>query len=192
MDRDSLVLGLSAVIGGLKPAPGVGAGDLHEVRLLAAYEILRRRGAELTTTPPFGDSSTISAAAPADAAETTALLGVADAVIAELGRNANAFEDVRVFRRTQPVLTPQLPDSVPPWASGWAVERTFGPFVDAAGRRYWFDIRRILRQVEVTAGPGGTAGWGLHRAAHPGRHAPAERSLDHRGGNHRGQYRCAA
>jgi hypothetical protein len=156
MDRDSLAVGLSTLIGGLQPAPGVSAGDLHEVRLLAAYEILRGRGAALTTILPFGDSSTISAAAPADAAETAALLSVADSAIAELSRNPTAFEDVRVFRRTQPVVTPQLPDSVPPWASGWAVERTFGPFVDAAGRRYWFDIRRILRQVEVTAGPGGT------------------------------------
>lgn len=155
MDQEFLVAGLSALFGGLRPSPGVGTGDLHEVRLLAAYEILRGRGAAMMTTPPFGGSSTISAAAPADAAETTALLDIADAVIAELGRNANAFEDVRVFRRTQPVLTPQLPDSVPPWASGWAVEHTFGPFVDAAGQRYWFDIRRILRQVEVTAGPGG-------------------------------------
>jgi hypothetical protein len=124
--------------------------------LLAAYEILRGRGGALTTTLPFGDSFTISAAAPADAAETAALLSVADSAIAELGKSPNAFQDVRIFRRTQPVLTPQLPDSVPPWAGGWAVERTFGPFVDASGRQYWFDIRRILRQVEVTAGPGGT------------------------------------
>src|SRR5208282_4723055 len=100
MDRDSLAVGLSTLIGGLQPAPGVSAGDLHEVRLLATYEILRGRGAALTTIPPFGDSSTINAAAPADAAETAALLSVANSAIAELSRNPNAFEDIRVFRRT--------------------------------------------------------------------------------------------
>ena len=155
MDRDLLAGGLSTLIGGLQAAPGVTASDLHEARLLVAYEILRGRGAALKTTLPFGDSSTISAATPAAAAETAAFLSIADSAIAELGRNPNALADLRVFCRTQPVLTPQLPDSVPPWASGWAVERTFGPFVDVAGRRYWFDTRRILRQVEVIGGPSG-------------------------------------
>ncbi|HKA06405.1 MAG TPA: hypothetical protein VKD71_04050, partial [Gemmataceae bacterium] len=84
------------------------------------------------------------------------LFSIADSVIGELAENPAAFADIRIFRREYPILTAQLPGSVPPWAAGWAVERTLGPFSDIAGRPYWFDIRRILRQVKVTGGPGGT------------------------------------
>jgi hypothetical protein len=172
MDRDLLAAGISTVTGGLRPGSGVSADDLAEVRRLVAHEILRGRADALTPPTPFGDTSSVIAVAPEVADEPTQLASLADSAIAELASDPNAFEDVHVYRRAQPVLTPQLADSVPPWAGGWAVERTLGPFVDAADRRYWFDIRRILRQVQVIGAPGGVV---LAVIPHAGVVSPATR-----------------
>jgi hypothetical protein len=153
MDRDSLFAGLSALTAGLQPGgPGAREGDLEHVRTLLAYEMLRGRGAASATLASFAPLSSISGA---DPAETSALLNIAASAIAEMAKDPAASADVRVFRRETPVLTPQLPNSVPPWAAGWQVDRTLGPFLDTTGRSYWFDIRRIFRQVQVTGGPGG-------------------------------------
>jgi len=165
LDRDSLVDDLHALTGGLQPAAGASAAELHEVRRLVAREILRGRRAALTATPPYEDSSTY---APRwDTAEIDALRHIADAVGAELGKGAG--DDERLFRRTQPVLTPQLPDSVPPWACGWAVERTLGPFVGEGGRSYWFDVRRIAPQIQLV----GEFGLVLAVIPHPGALTPS-------------------
>jgi hypothetical protein len=152
MDRNSLFASLAALTGGLRPGPGVRDSDLEEARTLSAYEILRGRGVALTTARSLGD---IPIADPDDPADASALLDIADSAIAGLAKDPNIIADVRIFRREHPILTAQLRDSVPPWAAGGAVERTLGPLLDAAGRPYWFDIRRILRQVHVTGGPGG-------------------------------------
>jgi hypothetical protein len=155
MDRESLFASLSTLTGGLRPGPGARNADLEEARTLSAYEILRGRGAALTIIRPLGGSTTISTG-PADSADATSIFSVADSALAGLAKNPSAFADARIFRRENPILTPLLPDSVPPWAVGWAVERTLGPFLDAAGRLYWFDIRLIHAGVQVTGGPGGT------------------------------------
>jgi hypothetical protein len=154
MDHASLLLNLSALSGGLRPGRGARDSDLQEALALSAYEILRGRGAGLTARP-FGDASSLYSPAPAGPVDASAFVNIAESAIAGLAADPAAFADIRVFRREHPILTPQLPDSVPSWAAGWAVERTLGPFLDAAGRSYWFDIRRILHQVQVTGGPGG-------------------------------------
>jgi hypothetical protein len=155
MDRDSLFAALFALTGGLRPGPGVSNADLEEARVLSAYEILSGRGTVVTAARPFADPPSLVGPAPADSADTSTLLTISDSAVAGLAANPAVFADIRLYRREQPVLTPQLPDSVPPWAAGWAVERTLGPFLDLAGRRFWFDIRRILSQVQVVGGPGG-------------------------------------
>ena len=155
MDRESLLASLSALSGGLRPGPGASNADLEEARTLSAYEILRGRSAALATLHPFGGSATISSG-PVDPADARSIFNIADSALAGLTKNPSAFADIRIFRRENPILTPLLPDSVPSWAVGWAVERTLGPFQDTAGRLYWFDVRLIHAEVQVTGGPVGT------------------------------------
>src|ERR1700739_1524140 len=119
MDRSSLLFSLSAVTGGLRPAPGTRDGDLQEARTLAAYEILNGRSAALTAARLFPDRSGLTSPAPSDAVNARALVTIAESAIAGLAANSSAFADIRLFRREHPILTPQLPDSVPPWAAGW-------------------------------------------------------------------------
>lgn len=57
--------------------------------------------------------------------------------------------DYRVFVREVPVRSTQITGSVPQWAGGAAVEKTIGPFVNADGRRFWFDFYRIEKLVAL-------------------------------------------
>jgi hypothetical protein len=168
MDPASLLANLSAVTGGLKPSPGVSAADLDEIRTLCAFEILRGNGSFLSPPVSFDNPSSLSgASATVSPAETAALSRVGESAISALAKDNATYADTRVFRRAQPVLTPQLPDSIPAWAAGWAVARTIGPFVDGAGRSFWFDLRHIVRQVQVTGGPGGLVLFTMRLAGHP-------------------------
>ena len=117
MDCDSLFADLSALTGELRPGPGARDGDLQEARTLTAYDILQGRGAARTTALPFGYTSVVSGTGPADPTDASALLNIAESAIAGLAANPAAFADIRIFRREHPILTPQLPDSVPPWAA---------------------------------------------------------------------------
>lgn len=56
---------------------------------------------------------------------------------------------VRVFRREAPIATELAADSVPSWAAGQAVDQTFGPFLDAAGQRFWIDVWRFIVQTSI-------------------------------------------
>lgn len=57
--------------------------------------------------------------------------------------------EYRVFVREVPVRSTQINGSVPNWAGGAAVEKTIGPFVNADGRRFWFDFYRIEKLVAL-------------------------------------------
>ncbi|THB75994.1 MAG: hypothetical protein D3926_18975, partial [Desulfobacteraceae bacterium] len=53
--------------------------------------------------------------------------------------------NLRVFVRESPVRSSQLKGSVPAWARGAAVEKTFGPFTNKDSKKLWFDFYRIKR-----------------------------------------------
>src|SRR4029079_12828646 len=46
----------------------------------------------------------------------------------------------RVAVREVPLRSTQLHGSTPAWASGAALEGSFGPFLSVDGRRFWFDF----------------------------------------------------
>src|SRR5262249_29591370 len=48
---------------------------------------------------------------------------------------------LRVCRRTWPLLSDHVPQSVPAWARGWSVRETFGPFESAERQLGWLDVR---------------------------------------------------
>lgn len=74
-----------------------------------------------------------------------AIRGAAIARVAQ----ANAAAEYRLFVREVPLRSTQLFGSNPSWASGAAPERSFGPFVNQDGRRYWFDLFRIEKLVAL-------------------------------------------
>lgn len=55
----------------------------------------------------------------------------------------------RVAVREVPLRSTQLHGSNPAWASGAALEGSFGPFLSVDGRRFWFDFFRIEKLVAL-------------------------------------------
>jgi hypothetical protein len=60
-----------------------------------------------------------------------------------------AGSEYRLFVREVPLRSAQIHASNPIWAGGAAPERSFGPFVNRDGRRYWFDLFRIEKLVAL-------------------------------------------
>ncbi len=55
--------------------------------------------------------------------------------------------DLRLFVRDVPIRSTQVTGSVPPWAAGARVSATYGPFIEADGRRVWFDFYKIEKLI---------------------------------------------
>jgi len=55
--------------------------------------------------------------------------------------------DLRLFVRDVPIRSTQVTGSVPAWAAGARVDSTHGPFIDADGRRVWFDFYKIEKLI---------------------------------------------
>jgi hypothetical protein len=71
--------------------------------------------------------------------------------VLEGAKTINDFNDntIRIFKREVPVLSSQLRGSVPEWARGAKVVDTLGPFIDTNGRRFWYDVYRVIPLVQV-------------------------------------------
>jgi hypothetical protein len=77
-----------------------------------------------------------------------------------------------VARRLLPVSTSAAPESLPAWAKGLQVNQTFGPFLDASGRRVWIDIFRPRGLARLVHSPGGQPFLLLPVPARPPRRRP--------------------
>ena len=71
---------------------------------------------------------------------------------------------LRVFRRTWPLLSTHVQQSVPAWARGWLPRESLGPFESAEGRLVWFDIRHTDDALSVTDSHSGRLLFALPRA----------------------------
>ncbi len=56
---------------------------------------------------------------------------------------------IRVFRREVPFVSSQLRGSVPAWGRGGRIVETIGPIFNRDGRRFWFDLYRVIPIVQV-------------------------------------------
>lgn len=90
---------------------------------------------------------------PQDAAEQARFAEVARA-LRGTGDDATAAIDLHVHRRSLPVLTTQLGESMPAWAAGLRAESVIGPITDRFGRDIWFDVFRRVRQVRFVRSTG--------------------------------------
>lgn len=141
---------LANISGGLRPGPETTDADLEEVHQLLASEILRSLHESLTAS----ESIVSGLGTPLEELalqERDTLQRVLTAAEKTLVREPLSEGNLHLFRRELPLLTPELPTSVPSWAAGWAVERSLGPFLDVSDQPYWFDIRRSLQQVVILA-----------------------------------------
>ena len=60
-----------------------------------------------------------------------------------------------VHRRSVPLSTPLVADSMPAWANGLAPAQSLGPFKDPAERDVWLDLFPIVRHVRLVRVAGG-------------------------------------
>ncbi len=67
------------------------------------------------------------------------------ALVAKSRSIAKEEPQFRVFRREVPARNHLIYGSVPNWAVGAKVESTVGPFVQADGRKFWFDFYTIQK-----------------------------------------------
>jgi hypothetical protein len=150
MEQDTPLRRLASISGGLRSGPGTTEADLEEVHRLLAPKILR--GFRENLTAPGAIVGRVDTPLEELALqESDHLQRVLTAAEKTLVQETLSAESLHLFRRELSLLTPELPTSVPPWAAGWAVERSLGPFLDAFGQPYWFDIRRALQQVVILA-----------------------------------------
>jgi len=86
-----------------------------------------------------------------EAAELVAPENIATEIEQIVDRLASAQPEAgyRVAVREVPLRSSQLHGSNPAWASGAAVEASFGPFISLDGRRFWFDFFRIEKLVAL-------------------------------------------
>ena len=129
---------LASLVGDLEAGPDTSSDDLATVRRLAAQALLGGQTEALELGPPD------------PGVDLTSLLPLLEEPAPEPGQGG-----VLVSRRLLPVFSTQTADSLPVWAAGRAIERTFGPFRDRLGREVWIDLFRTVRQVRVVRSAGG-------------------------------------
>ncbi len=71
------------------------------------------------------------------------------ALVAKSRKQAQEEPQFRVFKREVPAQNHLIYGSVPTWAVGAKVESTVGPFLQADGRKFWFDFYRIQKFSEL-------------------------------------------
>jgi hypothetical protein len=152
VDKESLVARVAALTEDLQPARGSTAEELRLARAALASALAREQvGAESAPAVVGGGTLAAGTFAARTVAERAGLAALVEDALQQLPAEDAGF---RVYRRELPVLTTQHPASLPAWAAGQAIERTFGPFRDPLGRDFWFDIFRIVRQASLVRSPG--------------------------------------
>jgi hypothetical protein len=141
MEEERLAVLLAELTGLLSPTDGTASSALDRARAMLANALLSGQ-----VEPVFGSAepSTPVTLAELSPAEIEAIHRVIYDVSA-----APRDASLRVCRRTWPLLSDPVSQSVPAWARGWHVQETFGPFESAEGQLVWFDVRRTSDALSV-------------------------------------------
>jgi len=135
MNRPDLLASLRAATGDLQPTAGTTVAELNDLRR-AFLESLGQ---------PTGEVHVESAAAASTDDRLTAELQY---VIAQHLSARPAATPVRLVRRESP-LRLAIDPAIPEWSTALAPARTFGPFIDGAGRLIWHDLFTMSKQLHV-------------------------------------------
>ena len=146
MNKQAILNHVHHIAGALTLAPGTAADALIR---------WQHRLAELLRDHPQLDVQGLSRQRETAAygADTTAeALSHLDTVFERPAADgADAAGAPQVFRRETAFRSALLGASAPAWGAGMAPTQSFGPFIDALGRRVWFDIFHRIRLVDVVA-----------------------------------------
>jgi len=141
MEEERLAALLAELTGLLSAAEGTPADALDRLRRLLADALL---------------SGQTEAAA--DSSGPSVPVTLQDLSAKELEELQRVIHDVsaaprdpslRVYRRTWPIVSDHVAQSVPTWARSWQPRETFGPFESIDGQRVWFDVRRTDDALSV-------------------------------------------
>lgn len=140
MQPSALIAAVVSHTGGLAPSDSTTHAELGDLR--------RALIASLQSGQPVSDVGTPLDPAPGSpdlVRELTYLAGNPEA--------AAPGVSMRVVRRPAPVSLPPRPGApalgAAAWTGGLKPSRTFGPFVDRAGRPWWFDVFTFSKPLEV-------------------------------------------
>jgi hypothetical protein len=149
MNQQLLISKLIELTGGLQPTQSASLNDLQNVRRSLAYSFSQGQ------IEPDEKRSTFEAFGQIPIEEIDdSLVSELQEIISQFEGRENQPQNFTIFRRELPVLSSQIPASVPPWAAGQKIEKTVGPFIDITGRPIWFDFYLIVQQVQVVRLPG--------------------------------------
>jgi len=140
MDEVRLVSRLAELTGLLSPAEDTPPAALDQARRLLAEALLNGQSEPLEDLSGPGSVPTTIDTLPQQIVDDLRRV-VHDSIPAQRDHS------LRIFRRTWPLLTAHVAQSVPAWASGWSLESSIGPFESVESGLVWFDIRRTATPV---------------------------------------------
>src|SRR5215212_204792 len=140
MDQVELVSRIAQLSGWLSPAEGTPPEALDQARRMLAEALLNGQTEFMEAPPGLAPEATSIHTLPQQ--QIDQIRRVADEVLP-----AQRDASLRIFRRTWPLLSNNVPQSVPAWAFGWVPDASLGPFECAEGGLVWFDVRRTAEAV---------------------------------------------
>jgi hypothetical protein len=149
ISRPTLLSHLGHLAGDLVPTGSTTAQDLETARLAMAQALAHAQAGPLARPELM---ARLKAAAPAPLPPGATAADLSSALDLALAETSPA--QFLVFRRELPVATGLQPVSLPTWASGRAVDRTLGPFLDSLNRPVWIDLFRVEHQVSLVRSHG--------------------------------------
>jgi hypothetical protein len=145
MNQDQLSALLATLTGHLHVSNENDEQQLNELQQAAANALLQQPPESLTNQSfSFSTTDLFSK----EKIESARLINIED-VSKALVEKEDQEDNFRLFVRDVPVRTTQIPGSVPSWAAGALLDRSYGPFLTADGRLRWFDFYRIERLIEI-------------------------------------------
>jgi hypothetical protein len=144
MNKSLILDKLQQLTGSLKPAPGASVDELPALQ--------RSLAEQLAADPAFTVSGNRLPHAVAQV-ETSVDLSTQFSHLSDLLNGITPTQITGpaplVFRRETDFSSSLLGNSVPPWGSGMAPTKTYGPFLDEQGLQVWFDFYFPIRLVQV-------------------------------------------
>jgi hypothetical protein len=162
MDQAEIVEQLGRLTLSLQPRSDPEASDLRLTRRLLAQTLARGPQPEEPLSAlemlnnVVGEARLVEPSAVPDEARREIHELAGEAVEGTPIEGFPMLEGLDLARRSVPFRTTAIPFSMPTWAAGRRVERTFGPFLDLAGRPFWFDLFRRARHIPVVRAPATT------------------------------------
>lgn len=147
MPQDPRLTRLAYLTGHLRPPGAAGSVNLNRELLTQLSRVDPSTVVARTYSFELADAFSAEALSPDVRGQLTSILERPD----RPGR-PEATASVRVFRREQPLLSPDILGSAPSWGRGAQVSETIGPLVGPDGRRFWFDLYKIIKLVPVYFG----------------------------------------